>query len=123
MFSFTGKLVVKSDTQQVTDSFRKREFVMSDESSQYPQEIMFQLTQDRCPLLDPMNVGETVKVNFNLRGRKWENPNTKEIKYFNTLEAWRIEKESVGSPLGSDLPPLPSAEPASMSRESDDLPF
>jgi hypothetical protein len=123
MFSFTGKLVVKSDTQQVTDSFRKREFVMSDESSQYPQEIMFQLTQDRCSLLDPMNVGETVKVNFNLRGRKWENPNTKEIKYFNTLEAWRLEKETSSSPLGSDLPPMPSAEPAAMSSESDDLPF
>ncbi len=123
MFSFSGKLVAKFDTQQVTDSFRKREFVLSDEASQYPQEVMFQLTQDRCSLLDPMNTGETVKVNFNLRGRKWENPNTKEIKYFNTLEAWRLEKEAPASNLGSDLPPMPSAEPVRMNEESDDLPF
>jgi hypothetical protein len=122
MFTFQGKLVAKFDTQQITDSFRKREFVVSDDSSQYPQEIAFQFTQDRCSLLDPMNVGDTIKVNFNLRGRRWENPTTKEVKYFNTLEAWRIEKEQAAS-LGHDLPPMPSAEPAAMDSSSDDLPF
>ena len=32
----------------------------------------------------------SVEVSFNLRGREWTSP-TGDVKYFNTLEAWRIE--------------------------------
>jgi len=86
----TGILKVKTDAQQVSEKFKKREFVLSDNSSQYPQHISFQLTQDKCGLLDQYNVGDELKVHFNLRGREWTSPKG-EIKYFNTLEAWRIE--------------------------------
>jgi len=124
MFSITGKLVVKNGTEQVTEKFKKREFVITDEASQYPQEIIFQLTQDRVDLLDPYNEGDMIKVNFNLRGRRWQNPNTGETRFFNSLDAWRLEKEATESaPLGSDLPPLPEAEPANLDDGTDDLPF
>jgi single-stranded DNA-binding protein len=125
MFSISGKLIVKNDAEQITDKFRKREFVVSDESSQYPQEIIFQLVQDKVDLLDPFNEGDQIKVNFNLRGRRWENPKTGETRFFNSLDAWRLEKESAGSTTsGSDLPPMPSSEPIGVpSDDSDDLPF
>lgn len=125
MFSISGKLIVKKDTEQITDKFRKREFVVSDESSQYPQEIIFQLVQDKVDLLDPFNEGEQIKVNFNLRGRRWDNPKTGETRFFNSLDAWRLEKEGAGSPTaGNDLPPMPSSEPIGVpSDDSDDLPF
>ena len=47
-----GKLKVKGSEQAISDRFRKREFVLTDDSSQYPQHISFQLTQDKCALLD-----------------------------------------------------------------------
>jgi hypothetical protein len=123
MFAITGKLIVKNDTEQIKDTFKKREFVISDESSQYPQEIIFQLVQDKCDLLDPFNVGEEIKVNFNLRGRRWDNPKTGETRFFNSLDAWRLEK-SGSAPLSQDLPPMPSEEPSHASNDdSDDLPF
>lgn len=123
MFSISGKLVVKNDTQQIKDTFKKREFVISDEGSQYPQEIAFQLVQDKCDLIEPFQIGQEIKVNFNIRGRRWENPNTKEVKFFNSLDAWRIEGAAQEAP-GADLPPLPSSEPANIGAdESDDLPF
>lgn len=123
MFSISGKLVVKNDTQQIKDTFKKREFVISDEGSQYPQEIAFQLVQDKCDLIEPFQIGQEIKVNFNIRGRRWENPNTKEVKFFNSLDAWRIEGATQEAP-GADLPPLPSSEPANIGAdESDDLPF
>ncbi|SRR6056297_1386839 len=123
MFSMNGKIVVKNDTQQIKDTFKKREFVISDEGSQYPQEIMFQLVQDKCDLIDPYQIGDEIKVNFNIRGRRWENPKTGEIRFFNSLDAWRIEK--VGQqPADNDLPPLPDSEPANMGDgDADDLPF
>lgn len=87
----TGQLKVKFDTQKVSDKFQKREFVLStDLSTPYPQHVSFQLTQDKCNVLDQFNPGEELKVQFNLRGREWNGPQG--IKYFNTLEAWRIER-------------------------------
>ncbi|MGZ3882824.1 MAG: DUF3127 domain-containing protein [Bacteroidia bacterium] len=92
----TGQLKVKFDTQRISDKFQKREFVLSTElSTPYPQHVSFQLTQDKCALLDSYNVGDELKVQFNLRGREWNGPQG--IKYFNTLEAWRIEKVSAGA--------------------------
>ena len=87
-------------------------------SSQYPQHISFQATQDRCSLLDGVNVGDTVTVHFNLRGREWTSPQG-EIKYFNTLEAWKIDRTAAGS---TPSQPAEYAEniPA---QDKDDLPF
>jgi len=123
MFSMNGKLVVKNDTQQIKDTFKKREFVITDEASQYPQEIVFQLVQDKCDLIDPYEIGDEIKVNFNIRGRRWENPKTGEIRFFNSLDAWRLEKVSQEAPA-DNLPPMPSNEPANIDdSEADDLPF
>lgn len=89
----TGTLKVKFDTQKVSDRFQKREFVLStDLNTPYPQHVSFQVTQDKCNILDNFSEGDELKVQFNLRGREWNGPQG--IKYFNTLEAWRIEKTS-----------------------------
>ena len=86
----TGTIKMIGQTTQVSEKFSKRDFVVTDSSGMYPQEILFQATQDKCGLLDTVQVGQEVTVHFNLRGREWTNPQG-EVKYFNTLEAWRIE--------------------------------
>ena len=96
-YELIGTLKVKSDTQMVSEKFSKREFVITtDTSSNYPQFISLQLTQDRCSLLDQFNVGDELKVSFNLRGREWSGPQG--IRYFNSLEAWRIERAGQAAP-------------------------
>lgn len=94
----TGTLKVKFDTQKVSDRFTKREFVLTTEANTpYPQHVSFQVTQDKCSMLDQYNEGDELKVQFNLRGREWNGPQG--IKYFNTLEAWRIERfNNAGNP-------------------------
>lgn len=130
MFKLSGTLKVKNDTVQVSEKFSKREFVLNDASSMYPQDILFQLTQDKCNLLDAVNVGDQIEVSFNLRGREWTSPQG-EVRYFNTLDAWRIEKVGAGQ-MGGGMPQGgpsamnldPIATPASAaSSDDDDLPF
>lgn len=117
----TGILKVKGEAQQVSEKFRKREFVLSDNSTQYPQHISFQLTQDKCSLIDQYNVGDEIKVHFNLRGREWTSPKN-EVKYFNTLEAWRIEGGSnANANNASSMNSV--ATSFSASSQEDDLPF
>ena len=107
MFKLTGVIKVISNTNQVSEKFSKREFVITDASSMYPQDIMFQLTQDKCSLLDAFMEGQQVEVSFNLKGREWTSPQG-EVKYFNTLEAFRVEQS-----LGVSAPkPIPAAQPA-----------
>ena len=94
----TRTLKTKFDTQKSKlTRFQKREFVLTTEANTpYPQHVSFQVTQDKCrSLLDSFNDGEEIKVQFNLRGREWNGPQG--IKYFNTLEAWRIEKMQGGN--------------------------
>lgn len=130
MFKLTGTVKVINDTVQVSEKFAKREFVITDASSMYPQDILFQLTQDKCSLIDTVAVNDTVEVSFNLRGREWVSPQG-EVKYFNTLDAWRVEKvgqQGGGIPQGGpsvmNLAPTPSPiESASTEQEDDDLPF
>lgn len=121
-FEITGKLIEKYDTVQVTERFRKREFVIEKRenvgSSEFVDMIKFQLSQDRCEALDNFNPGEDIKVAFNIRGRRWEKDGR--VNYFNNLEAWRIEKladenlpETPPPHTMDDIPP----------EEGDDLPF
>ena len=130
MFKLTGTVKVINDTVQVSEKFSKREFVITDASSMYPQDILFQLTQDKCSLIDAVAVNDTVEVSFNLRGREWVSPQG-EVRYFNTLDAWRVEKVGQqgggipqGGPSAMNLAPAPSPiESASTEQEDDDLPF
>lgn len=121
MFKLTGTLKVKNDTVVVSDKFSKREFVVTDNTSMYPQDIQFQLTQDKVGLLDLLNVNDTIEVSFNLRGREWTNPQG-EVKYFNSLDAWRIDKVGVGNTPTANAP-IPNTPIASNANPMDELPF
>lgn len=115
-------------TKEVGSSgFRKRDIVVTTDE-QYPQHISVQFVQDKCELLDAYKVGDNVKVDINLRGREWTNPQGETV-YFNTIQGWRIGKVQDGNATGQgQAPPMPAAqtfEPASTFKEEDhdDLPF
>ena len=95
-YDVTGRLHDIFDEQQVSEKFRKREFVLEVQEGQYPEQIKFQLVQDKTALIDPYKVGDEVKVTFNLRGRGF-NKNGQML-YFTNLEAWRIEAATGGAP-------------------------
>lgn len=83
------------------NGFRKREFVVTTDE-QYPQHILIEMNQDKCDILNNYKVGDNVTASLNLRGREWVNPQG-EIKYFNTIQCWRLQKEEgqVGTPVSA----------------------
>ena len=124
-----GKLFKKFDTQQVSDRFKKREFVLEyADNPMYSQFVLFQMTQDRVSVLDAFVEGAMVEVDFNIRGREWISPQG-EKKYFNSLEAWRINVAQTVQPTdqGGGSEPLPTPPPDALNvtdlEDSDDLPF
>jgi len=122
-----GRVKMVEQTKEVGSSgFRKRDIVVTTDE-QYPQFISVQFVQDKCDILDAYKVGDNVKIDINLRGREWTNPQG-EVVYFNTIQGWRIGKVQDGAPAQGQAPPMPAAQtfaPADNFKEEehDDLPF
>jgi len=119
----SGRIKLITDTQEFgTSGFKKREIVITTDE-QYPQHISIEFVQDKCSLLDNYQVGQDVKIAFNLRGREWINPEGV-AKYFNSLNGWRIEAAQSSTPPPMAPPEnLEEIDTDSESNEPDDLPF
>jgi hypothetical protein len=95
-FEITGKIIDISPVNQVSDKFKKREFVIEKKetggAAVFIDYVKFQLVQDKCDLINESFLNEDVKISFNLKGNKWERDG--KINYFTNLDAWKIEKTS-----------------------------
>lgn len=115
-YEATGTLITRSETETKGESFRVRTFgIKLNDGGQYENFASFQLTQDRCALIDNLQKGDEIKVHFDLRGRQWQN------KIFTNLNAWRVEVLDSSKPE----PKLITSKPEDVIPEDDgsDLPF
>ena len=106
-YTIEGKVVVVTETTQITEKFAKREIVIETDDK-YPQQVMLEFSQDKCQLLDECKVGDQVQIGFNIRGREWNG------KYFTRLEGWNIKlldniclngtKNDIRNEIDDDLP-------------------
>lgn len=122
-FEIKGLLHKSFPTENKTASFQAREFVISTVDGNYTNYIKFQLTQDRCGLIDTYKEGDEINVFFDLRGREWQD------KYFTNLNAWKIESVS-SSPAAakgdqgpSDFIEMGDQADNMRAEDFDDLPF
>jgi hypothetical protein len=96
-YEATGKIHAISETKQVSERFSKREFVLElTDNPKYPQLVALEFSGDKCTALDGYGVGDTVRVEFSLRGREWRSPSG-DVKYFNTLSVWKLDLVSKGT--------------------------
>jgi len=115
-FELTGKLIAINPTQQITATFKKREFVIEVEEENagrtFTDYIKFQMMQDKCDLLDSFVLGNQVTVKFSIKGNKYEKDGN--VNYFTNLNAYYIS----GSQQEAVQEPQTSAD-----TNNDDLPF
>jgi Domain of unknown function (DUF3127) len=128
-YELNGKLIAKYDTIQRTETFKTREFVVEKSEDingrTITNYVKFQCVQDKTAMVDKVNIGEEVKVQFNIKGSKWEKDG--KVNYITNLDAWRIEQvlQSGNAPAAKDndyLEPLDTFS-ASSPDAIDDLPF
>jgi Domain of unknown function (DUF3127) len=128
-YELTGKLVAKYDTVQRTETFKTREFAVEKSEDINGRTITnyakFQCIQDKTTIIDRVNIGDEIKVYFNIKGSKWEKDG--KVNYITNLDAWRIEQilqtGAGGSKNDSEyLEPLDTFS-ATPPDAVDDLPF
>ena len=125
-YEAVGSIIAIFDTEQVTDTFKKREFAIEIQDGNYPQQVKFQVAQDKTAMLDNYQQGDQVKVLFNLRGREFTRKKDNRKDYWTNLDAWRIEKvEAGGSGGGQDYSQIPpsQADSSGSKEDFDDVPF
>ncbi|MBI3882877.1 MAG: DUF3127 domain-containing protein [Sphingobacteriales bacterium] len=125
-YELNGKLIAKYDTVQRTETFKTREFVV--EKSEdingrvITNYVKFQCIQDKTAIVDRINVGDDVKVQFNIKGTKWEKEG--KVNYITNLDAWRIEQVLQGaSAATADKDYSEPLDTFTASADTDDLPF
>ena len=135
-----GKLEEVRDAIQRTATFTVREFVLEVENprnAQWNDHILFQVSNNNVGLLDTFNVGQMVKVTFDIQGRRWTGQDGTQ-RVFNTLSAWRIEaaeNAQAAAPASAPAaqpaaalaqPAQPAAQPTAQGSDMEpvnDLPF
>lgn len=119
-YNLQGRLSVIGQTEQKTEKFSLRNFVV-EIGGQYPQLISLQFVNDKCAHLDDFELGDEVKVDFNILGKAWTS-NEGVTKYFNTLNAYAIHHVNA-QPQQPAQPKqeLPKVQP--QASEPLDLPF
>ena len=124
-FEITGKIIDVLPVNQVSDKFKKREFVIEKKdtggAAVFIDYIKFQLVQDKCDLINESFLNEEVKIWFNLKGNKWERDG--KINYFTNLDAWKIEKVSEPGRNQNIQPQSPLEDMPPEIDELSDLPF
>lgn len=93
-YELTGKLVAKYDEVQRTATFKTREFAVEKTDDiggrTVTNYVKFQCVQDKTTIVDRVNIGDEIKVHFNIKGSKWEKNG--QVNYITNLDAWRIEQ-------------------------------
>jgi len=124
-FEITGKVIEVLPVNQVSDKFKKREFVIEKKdtggAAVFIDYIKFQLVQDKCDMINESFLNEEVKIWFNLKGNKWERDG--KINYFTNLDAWKIEKTSESGRTQNNLSNGPLEDAPPEIDELSDLPF
>ena len=129
-YILTGKLIAKYDEIQRTATFKIREFAVEKTEDiggkSISNFVKFQCVQDKTNIVDKFNIGDEIKISFNIKGSKWEKDG--KVSYFTNLDAWRIEQASqegstnenyIDKPYSESIDTFSATAPDTI----DDLPF
>jgi hypothetical protein len=116
-YDLTGTVKLVQDARTISDKFTVREFVVTVDDGKYPQDIVLQFVNDKVGMLDNVQSGQEVTVSFDIRGREYNG------RYFNNLNAWKIEAGSKAA-AGDSRPPVSDKDvPEDLEQYEDDIPF
>lgn len=104
----SGRVLLVGQTVQMTsksgNTFTKRELVLdttrydsyTGERSPYDNYALFEFSNDNVSQLDALSVGQVVTVDFTVEGRKAQDKQTGETRYFNSLRGYKVTVRQQG---------------------------
>ena len=124
-----GRIVRKMGVQTGTSArgaWSKQEFVFEYQEGNFPTQVCMNVWgEDKVRDLDKYQVGDKVKISFNLSSREYNG------RWYTDVRAWRIEPAGSQPAAPAQTPgfatpmsaPMPSVDDMSSPLSEDDLPF
>ena len=122
-----GRIARKLPVQQGTSArgaWAKQEFIFEYQEGNFPSQICMNVWgEDKVRDLDKYQVGDKVRISFNLSSREYNG------RWYTDVRAWRIEPAGAAhpAPLYAPAAPaaatMPTADDRSTPLSDDDLPF
>ena len=128
-FELEGTLRQKLSVQEGTSArgqWSKQEFVLEFPDGNFTSQVCFTaFGTDKVQELGKYQVGDRIKVSFNLRGREFNG------RWYTDLQVWRISPAGAAAPQAApaapapapQAAPAPSLEDLPQDPPEDDLPF
>ncbi len=119
-YELEGKVHLINEIQSFPSGFSKREFVVETTDSQYPQMVKFECVKERTALTDGLQVGDPVRVHFDIRGNEYQG------KYYVNLNCWKLDRTEGQQATSGQASPgsYPSEPPPGFEDHSqEDIPF
>lgn len=117
----------KLSGQSARGAWVKQDFILEYQDGNYPAEVCFtSFGNDKVAELDRYQVGDMVKVSFNLRAREFNG------RWYNDVRVWRLSPAGQATaserPSHDSFPPVQAPAPSiedmpAVEEGSDDLPF
>ncbi len=125
-YEISGRVTEVYPVVRINERFRKREFVIEHKEISSGQTfvdfIKFQLTQDKCDIIDESWLRQEVVVRFSIKGNRWEKNGT--VNYITSLNAFALSRSGPVNEDGQQNIPGPSLEDVPPPNEEfGDLPF
>ena len=121
-----GRIVRKLNVQSGTSArgaWSKQEFIFEYQEGNFPSQVCFNVWgEDKVRELEKFQVGDKVKVSFNLSAREYNG------RWYNDIRAWRIEP-AVAAPVNAPAPVMEDpgfpaeSYPQQAGFDEGDLPF
>tara|TARA_R100001460_G_scaffold102316_1_gene146728 strand:- start:33 stop:380 length:348 start_codon:yes stop_codon:yes gene_type:complete len=108
-----GEIISISDVQRFSDSFQKREIVLTNHG-EYNNELKIDFYNAKIDLVNNLKVGDMVKVHINVFSRLAQKTGS----YFNNVIGWKIE-DSVDPNTSKNL----KLSTTSVENSNEELPF
>ena len=115
MSTIKGNIKIINDAETY-GSFTKREFILTT-LDKYPQDIKFELYQNDCSKIDAFSEGDTIDVDYNLKGNEYKG------KYYVNLQAWKLNAPHVEGPCQEPPPQQTTEDLTEGDEELEDVPF
>ena len=118
MAEVTGKIKIIGELQSFASGFTKVQVVVTSDE-QYPSDIPIEFFKDKASLLDSFNVGDSVKIDVNIKGSEYQG------KYYVGLIGWKIAMQDTSkqSPAPNTAETKTNPQQAGGNDDDGDMPF
>jgi hypothetical protein len=113
-----GRITHIGQTETIGEKGFTKRLLVIDTEAKFNSLLPIEFHKENISLLDPLTIGDSVKVEINLGGREWQG------KYFASITGWKIEAQSV-APSRVATTPILNTQPAQVADLEDEstLPF